>query len=139
MSDLRASHESGNVVTGTDRTKSHKTRLGKKGVKDILRAQAENIHGGPDRLFGGHATTTASAGAEKLASPAGAVRLIGSSWRESPLRWCERHPRKDTVTSMLAQIFLAAGVIHHPHRRGLDFIGGSTRAGSARLHLRGCE
>ena len=125
----------GYIVTGTDRTKSHKTdALEAEGIKIYIGHKAENIHGADIIIY------SAAIGkencermeAEKLGIPQlercdligqlmeGCISAIGVSGTHG----------KTTTTSMLAQIFMYAGADPTIHIGGeLDFISGSTRAG----------
>ncbi len=128
--------QNGYTVTGTDLTKSHKTdALVKKGILIFIGHQPENIHGadlivysaaiGPENCERREATALGIPQIERS-------ELIGQlmEGKKFAVGVSGTHG-KTTVTSMIAQIFMAAGVDPTIHIGGeLDFIGGSTRSGS---------
>ena len=128
----------GYEVSGSDRTRSHKTEhLEEKGIRVDIGQRAENVHGADLIVF-------SAAIAPDNAERAEAVRLgipqmercdlIGElmAGHEFAVGVSGTHG-KTTTTSMLAQAFLQAGADPTIHIGGeLDFIGGSTRAGDGR-------
>ncbi|MBR7189307.1 MAG: UDP-N-acetylmuramate--L-alanine ligase [Clostridia bacterium] len=133
----------GYEVSGSDRTRSHKTEhLEEKGIRVDIGQRAENVHGADLIVF-------SAAIAPDNAERAEAVRLgipqmercdlIGElmAGHEFAVGVSGTHG-KTTTTSMLAQAFLQAGADPTIHIGGeLDFIGGSTRAGDGRDFI--CE
>ena len=139
-------HEEGYIVSGSDKTRSHKTdHLAEKGVEIYIGHAAENVHGA-DIIFYSAAISPDNAEraeAARLGIPqiercdligqlmAGSSFAVGVSGTHG----------KTTTTSMLAQAFLSAGADPSIHIGGeLDFIGGSTRRGqSGDFLLEACE
>ena len=133
----------GYEVSGSDRTRSHKTEhLEEKGIRVDIGQRAENVHGADLIVF-------SAAIAPDNAERTEAVRLgipqmercdlIGElmAGHEFAVGVSGTHG-KTTTTSMLAQAFLQAGADPTIHIGGeLDFIGGSTRAGDGRDFI--CE
>lgn len=126
----------GYTVTGTDRVRSHKTDvLEAEGVKIYIGHRAENIHGADIIIY------SAAIGADNCERMEAArlgipqlerCELIGQLMEgcKSAIGVSGTHG-KTTTTSMLAQIFMAAGADPTIHIGGeLDFISGSTRAGN---------
>ena len=127
--------ESGYQVTGSDRTKSHKTEyLEEKGIRVFIGHAAENIHGADVIVY-------SAAIPEENAERSEAARLgipqiercdlVGQLMEgyDFAVGVSGTHG-KTTTTSMLAQAFLQAGCDPTIHIGGeLDFIGGSTRSG----------
>ena len=125
----------GYAVTGSDRTKSHKTEhLEQQGVKVFIGHAAENVRGadvivysaaiGPENV---ERTEAARLGIPQIER----CDLIGQlmAGHEFAVGVSGTHG-KTTTTSMLAQAFMQAGADPTIHIGGeLDFIGGSTRAG----------
>lgn len=133
----------GYIVTGSDRTKSHKTdALAKKGIVVDIGHRPENVHNadliiysaaiGPDNCERREA--------ERLGIPQlERCELIGQLMEGKSFRvGVSGTHGKTTATAMLAQIFMEAGVDPTIHIGGeLDFIGGSTRAGAGQDFI--CE
>lgn len=129
-------HESGYFISGTDRTKSHKTEaLAEKGIVVFIGHRPENIRGaelivysaaiGPDNCERQEARRLGIPQIERS-------QLIGQLMEGKPFAvGVSGTHGKTTVTSMIAQIFMDAGVDPTIHIGGeLNFIGGSTRAGA---------
>ncbi len=128
--------ESGYTVTGSDRTKSHKTEhLEQQGIVVSIGHAAENARGadvivysaaiGPDNVERAEAARLGIPQIERC-------DLIGQlmEGHRFAVGVSGTHG-KTTTTSMLAQAFMQAGADPTIHIGGeLDFIGGSTRAGS---------
>ena len=128
--------EEGFVVTGSDRTRSHKTdHLEEKGIPVRIGHEAENISGADIIVY-------TAAIAESNIERTEAVRLgipqiercdlIGQLMEGSEFAiGVSGTHGKTTTTAMLAQAFLEAGADPTIHIGGeLDFIGGSTRKGN---------
>lgn len=125
----------GYIVTGTDRTRSHKTdALQAEGIKIYIGHRAENIHGADIIIYSAAigADNCERAEAARLGIPQlERCELIGQLMEgcASAIGVSGTHG-KTTTTSMMAQIFMAAGADPTIHIGGeLDFISGSTRAG----------
>ena len=127
--------EEGYSVSGSDRTRSHKTdHLAEKGVSIYIGHSAETVHGADVIVY-------SAAISENNAERAEAFRLgipqiercdlIGQLMENVPFAiGVSGTHGKTTTTSMLAQAFLQAGADPTIHIGGeLDFIGGSTRRG----------
>ena len=126
----------GYIVTGTDRTRSHKTEaLEEKGIRIYIGHQPENIHGAELIVY------------SAAISPENCERAEAARLGIPQLERCELLGQlmenfryaigvagthgKTTTTSMLAQTFMALGADPTIHIGGeLDFIGGSTRSGN---------
>ena len=136
----------GYEVTGSDRTKSHKTEhLEEKGIPIHIGHAAENVHGADIVVYSAAIApdNPERAEASRLGIPqiercdligdlmAGHKFAVGVSGTHG----------KTTTTSMLAQAFVSAGADPTIHIGGeLDFIGGSTRAGDGRdFIVEACE
>ena len=122
-------------VTGSDRTKSHKTEhLEARGIPVRIGHDAESVHGA-DVIVYSAAIPMANperAEAARLGIPQiERCELIGQLMEGYPFAvGVSGTHGKTTTTSMLAQAFLQAGANPTIHIGGeLDFIGGSTRAG----------
>lgn len=125
----------GYTVTGSDRTRSHKTEhLEQQGIAVAIGHASENVHGANVIVYSAAigADNVERAEATRLGIPqiercdligqlmAGHSFAVGVSGTHG----------KTTTTSMLAQAFMQAGADPTIHIGGeLDFIGGSTRAG----------
>lgn len=125
----------GFAVSGSDRTRSHKTdALAAKGIEIHIGQRAENVRGADVIVY-------SAAIAEDNPERAEAARLgipqvercdlIGQLMEGVPFAiGVSGTHGKTTTTSMLAQAFLSAGADPTIHIGGeLDFIGGSTRRG----------
>lgn len=128
--------EKGYIVSGTDRTRSHKTdALEAKGIRIYIGHEPENVHGADMIVY------------SAAVSPENCERMEASRLGIPQLERCELLGQlmedsrfaigvsgthgKTTTTAMLAQIFTALETDPTIHIGGeLDFIGGSTRAGS---------
>ena len=127
--------ESGYQVTGSDRTKSHKTEhLEEKGIRVFIGHTAENIHGAEVIVYSAAIPedNPERSEATRLGIPQiERCDLVGQLMEgyDFAIGVSGTHG-KTTTTSMLAQAFLQAGCDPTIHIGGeLDFIGGSTRAG----------
>ena len=138
--------DEGYTVSGSDRTRSHKT--------DALAARGIEIHIGhlPENVQGADVIVYNAAIAPENPERAEAARLgipqiercdlIGQLMEGAPFAiGVSGTHGKTTTTSMLAQAFLQAGVNPTIHIGGeLDFIGGSTRRGdSGDFIVEACE
>ena len=133
-------------VSGSDRTRSHKTdALAAKGIDVHIGHRAENVRGADVVVY-------SAAIAEDNPERAEAARLgvpqvercdlIGQLMEGVPFAiGVSGTHGKTTTTSMLAQAFLSAGADPTIHIGGeLDFIGGSTRRGDGRdFIVEACE
>ncbi|MBQ4089648.1 MAG: UDP-N-acetylmuramate--L-alanine ligase [Clostridia bacterium] len=128
--------EKGYIVTGTDRTKSHKTEaLEAKGIKIYIGHEPENVHGADIIVYSAAiaATDCERAEAFKLNIPQlERCDLLGQLMEDSKFAiGVSGTHGKTTTTAMLAQVFMALETDPTIHIGGeLDFIGGSTRTGS---------
>ena len=127
----------GYIVTGTDRTRSHKTdALEAKGIRIYIGHEAENIHGAELIVYSAAipADNCERAEAFRLGIPQlERCELIGQlmEGKKFAIGVSGTHG-KTTTTAMLAQTFMALNTDPTIHIGGeLDFIGGSTRAGSS--------
>lgn len=127
--------EEGYIVSGSDKTRSHKTdHLAEKGIEIHIGHGAQNIHGADVIVYSAAISpdNIERSEARRLNIPqiercdligqlmAGSSFAVGVSGTHG----------KTTTTSMLAQAFLSAGLDPSIHIGGeLDFIGGSTRRG----------
>lgn len=127
--------EQGYVVTGSDRTQSHKTdHLKEKGISVHIGHAADNVAGADIIVY---TAAIAPDNVERLeAARLGIPQiercdLIGQLMEGYPFAiGVSGTHGKTTTTSMLAQAFLQAGADPTIHIGGeLDFIGGSTRCG----------
>lgn len=137
MSGLAALlHEEGYIVSGSDRTRSHKTdALHEKGVRIFIGHAAENVHNADIIIYSAaiQPDNPERAEAARLNIPQiERCDLIGQLMKGFPFAiGVSGTHGKTTTTSMLAQAFLQAGADPTIHIGGeLDFIGGSTRRGS---------
>lgn len=128
--------EQGYIVTGTDQTRSHKTEaLEEKGARIFIGHRAENIHGADMIVYSAAISpeNCERAEAERLGIPQlERCELLGQlmEGRKFAIGVSGTHG-KTTTTAMLAQIFMAQETDPTIHIGGvLDFIGGSTRAGT---------
>ena len=126
----------GYIVTGTDRTQSHKSdALAAEGIKVFIGHRPENIHGADLIVYSAaiSADNCERVEAARLNIPQlERCELIGQlmEGRKSAIGVSGTHG-KTTTTSMLAQIFVTAGADPTIHIGGeLDAISGSTRAGN---------
>jgi len=126
----------GYTVTGSDRTRSHKTEhLEQRGIPVTIGHAAENVHGADIIIYSAaiSADNPERMEATRLGIPQiERCDLIGQLMEGYPFAvGVSGTHGKTTTTSMLAQAFMQAGVDPTIHIGGeLDFIGGSTRAGS---------
>ena len=127
--------ELGYTVSGSDRTKSHKTEhLEEKGIAVYIGQAAQNVHGADVIVYSAAIApdNPERAEAARLGIPQiERCDLIGElmAGHDFAVGVSGTHG-KTTTTSMLAQAFLQAGADPTIHIGGeLDFIGGSTRAG----------
>ena len=128
--------DEGYIVSGSDKTKSHKTEhLEEKGIQIHIGHNAENVHGADVIVFSAAISPENPERAE--ASSLGIPQiercdLIGQLMSGSSFAvGVSGTHGKTTTTSMLAQSFISAGADPAIHIGGeLDFIGGSTRKGS---------
>ena len=126
----------GYIVTGTDRTASHKTEtLEAKGIKIYIGHYPENIHGADLIVYSAAISPENCERAEafRLGIPQlERCELLGQLMENCKyaIGVAGTHG-KTTTTSMLAQTFMALGTDPTIHIGGeLDFIGGSTRSGN---------
>ena len=135
--------EQGYVVTGSDRTKSHKTEhLEEKGIAVRIGHAPENIDGTDVIVYSAAIPADNAERAEAARRGIPQIErcdLIGQLMEGYPFAvGVSGTHGKTTTTSMLAQAFLQAGVDPTIHIGGeLDFIGGSTRMGDGRDFI--CE
>ena len=127
--------EEGYQVSGSDRTRSHKTdALAQKGIEIHIGHDAQNVHDADVIVFSAAipAENAERAEAFRLGIPQiERCDLIGQLMENYPFAiGVSGTHGKTTTTSMLAQAFLQAGADPTIHIGGeLDFIGGSTRRG----------
>ena len=127
--------DEGYEVTGSDRTRSHKTdALEARGVRVLIGHRAENVRGAQLLVYSAAIApdNPERAEAERLGIPQmERCDLIGRIMQGSECAIAVGGTHgKTTTTSMLAQAFLTAGRDPSVHIGGeLDFLGGSTRRG----------
>lgn len=127
--------EEGYAVSGSDKTRSHKTdHLAEKGIEIRIGHAAENIRGADVIVYSAAISpdNAERAEARRLGIPEiERCDLIGQLMSGSKFAvGVSGTHGKTTTTSMLAQAFLSAGADPSIHIGGeLDFIGGSTRRG----------
>ena len=128
-------NDEGYIVSGSDRTRSHKTdALAAKGIRIHIGHDAENVRDADFIVYSAAIPQTNPERAEgfKLGIPQlERCDLIGQLMENYPFAiGVSGTHGKTTTTSMLAQAFLHAGADPTIHIGGeLDFIGGSTRRG----------
>ena len=130
-------HNEGYIVTGSDKTGSHKTdALRARGIGVLIGHAAENIDGAELIVYSAAIPETnperacaASRGIPQIER----CDLIGQLMEDYPFAiGVSGTHGKTTTTSMLAQVFMEAGTDPTIHIGGeLDFIGGSTRRGTS--------
>ncbi|NLD58638.1 MAG: UDP-N-acetylmuramate--L-alanine ligase [Clostridiales bacterium] len=137
--------DEGFLVTGSDRTRSHKTeRLEALGIPVTIGHAAENIDGAEVIVYSSAIApdNPERAEAKKRGVPEiERCQLIGQLMRGSDCAiGVSGTHGKTTTTAMLAQAFLTAGADPTVHIGGeLDFLGGSTRRGTGEFILEACE
>ncbi len=136
----------GYLVSGSDRTRSHKTdHLEEQGVKILIGHAPENVHGANLLIYSAAISpdNPERREARRLGIPEmERCDLIGQLMRGYPFAvGVSGTHGKTTTTSMLAQVFVACGADPTVHIGGeLDYIGGSTRRGSGGdFLLEACE
>ena len=136
MSGLAALlNDEGYIVSGSDRTQSHKTdRLAEKGIKIVIGHFPESVRDADIIVYNAAIApeNPERAEAARLGIPQiERCDLIGQLMENYPFAiGVSGTHGKTTTTSMLAQAFLQAGADPTIHIGGeLDFIGGSTRRG----------
>lgn len=128
-------HDEGYIVSGSDRTRSHKTdALAAKGIDVHIGHDAQYVHGADIIVYSAaiQPENPERAEAYRLNIPQiERCDLIGQLMENYPFAiGVSGTHGKTTTTSMLAQAFLQAGADPTIHIGGeLDFIGGSTRRG----------
>ena len=138
-------NDEGYEVTGSDRTRSHKTdALEARGVKVRIGHRAENVRGAQLVIYSAAIApdNPERAEAARLNIPQmERCDLIGQLMQGSKCAIAVSGTHgKTTTTSMLAQAFLTAGRDPSVHIGGeLDFLGGSTRRGKDEFILEACE
>jgi len=137
--------DEGFLVTGSYRTRSHKTeRLEALGIPVTIGHAAENIDGAEVIVYSSAIApdNPERAEAKKRGVPEiERCQLIGQLMRGSDCAiGVSGTHGKTTTTAMLAQAFLTAGADPTVHIGGeLDFLGGSTRRGTGEFILEACE
>ena len=136
-------HSMGYTVTGSDRTRSHKTEhLEEQGIPVTIGHDAANVHGADVIVYSAAIAPDNAERAEaaRLGIPQiERCELIGQlmDGHEFAVAVSGTHG-KTTTTSMMAQAFVQAGADPTIHIGGeLDFIGGSTRVGHSQDFI--CE
>ncbi len=128
--------EEGYLVTGSDKTRSHKTdHLAEKGIGIRIGHEPGNVRGADVIIYSAAIAESnpERAEARRLGIPQiERCDLIGQLMLGAPFAvGVSGTHGKTTTTSMLAQAFLSAGADPSIHIGGeLDFIGGSTRRGA---------
>ena len=137
--------DEGYEVSGSDRTRSHKTEaLEAHGVKVLIGHRPENVRGAELVIYSAAIApdNPERAEATRLGIPQmERCDLIGQLMKgsECAIAVSGTHG-KTTTTSMLAQVFLTAGRDPSVHIGGeLDYLGGSTRRGRDEFILEACE
>ena len=131
--------QKGYTVTGSDQTQSHKTEhLVEQGIPVFIGHDAANVHGADVIVYSAAINSENPERREALRLGIPQIErcdLIGQLMEGYPFAVAISGTHgKTTTTSMMAQTFLEAGADPTIHIGGeLDFIGGSTRAGSAHL------
>ena len=127
--------DEGYIVTGSDKTRSHKTdHLEEKGIEIHIGHAVENVHGADVIVYSAAISMENAERAEAARLGIEQIErcdLIGQLMAGSRFAvGVSGTHGKTTTTSMLAQCFISAGVDPSIHIGGeLDFIGGSTRRG----------
>ena len=135
--------EEGFLVSGSDRTQSHKTdALAEKGVRIHIGHAAENVQDAELIVYSAAIPPENVERSEAFARGIPQLErcdLIGELMEGVPFAvGVSGTHGKTTTTSMLAQAFMRAGVDPTIHIGGeLDFIGGSTRRGTGKDFI--CE
>lgn len=135
--------EEGYIVSGSDKTRSHKTdHLAENGIDVHIGHSAENVRGADVIVYSAAIApeNVERAEAQRLGIPQiERCDLIGQLMSGSRFAvGVSGTHGKTTTTSMLAQAFLSAGADPAIHIGGeLDFIGGSTRRGDGKDFI--CE
>lgn len=129
--------DEGYLVSGSDKTRSHKTdHLLEKGIDVHIGHAAENVHGADVIVYSAAISMENAERKEALRLGIPQIErcdLIGQLMAGSSFAiGVSGTHGKTTTTSMLAQAFISAGADPSIHIGGeLDFIGGSTRRGSS--------
>lgn len=129
--------DEGYLVSGSDKTRSHKTdHLVEKGIDVHIGHAAENVHGADVIVYSAAISMGNAERKEALRLGIPQIErcdLIGQLMAGSSFAiGVSGTHGKTTTTSMLAQAFISAGADPSIHIGGeLDFIGGSTRRGSS--------
>lgn len=129
--------DEGYLVSGSDKTRSHKTdHLVEKGIDVHIGHAAENVHGADVIVYSAAISMENAERKEALRLGIPQIErcdLIGQLMAGSSFAiGVSGTHGKTTTTSMLAQAFISAGADPSIHIGGeLDFIGGSTRRGSS--------
>ena len=137
--------DEGYEVSGSDRTRSHKTEaLEAHGVKVLIGHRPENVRGAQLVIYSAAIApdNPERAEAARLGIPQmERCDLIGQLMKGSKCAIAVSGTHgKTTTTSMLAQVFLTAGRDPSVHIGGeLDYLGGSTRRGRDEFILEACE
>ena len=127
--------DTGYTVTGSDRTRSHKTdHLEERGIPVHIGHAEENVHGADMIVYSAAIPESNPERAEAARMGIPQIErcdLIGQLMEGYPFAvGVSGTHGKTTTTSMLAQAFMQAGVDPTIHIGGeLDFIGGSTHVG----------
>jgi len=137
--------DEGFIVTGSDRTPSHKTEaLERRDIPVKIGHAAENIDGAEVIVYSSAISPDNPERAEAARRGVPEIErceLIGQLMRGSDCAiGVSGTHGKTTTTAMLAQAFLTAGADPTVHIGGeLDFLGGSTRRGTGEFILEACE
>ena len=128
-------NDEGYIVSGSDRTRSHKTdALAEKGIRIHIGHDAQSVHDADFIVYSAAIPESNPERAEAFSRGIPQLErcdLIGQLMENYPFAiGVSGTHGKTTTTSMLAQAFLQAGADPTIHIGGeLDFIGGSTRRG----------